>query len=133
MPCFLLKIIVIMEYKIIIIESFLWVRHALQNDPVRGFYKGGNRGTERLSHLSKVTQLLCGRGGIGTMQWGHRAQAPNPCSTLSPQPRPWATPQAVQEGSFKRLSSSLPAPGSPCFHSPALRRCTWVALTHHHL
>lgn len=67
------------------------------------FYKGGNQGTERASYPTKVTQLLSGRGGIGTQVVRLR----NPCSK-SPLytvfsappflPTPLATSQTNKEG-----------------------------------
>lgn len=102
------------------------------------FYKGRISGTERLSHLSKVTQLLCGRGGIGTRQWGHRAQAPNPSSAPpfrpTPSPAPGHTSSCPgEQGNTRRaaLSSSLPPlPTSqtfPAFTAQASTGCTWTA------
>lgn len=110
--------------------------HASQRSCKIGFYIGGNRGTERASHLPKVTQLLCGRGGTGTQAgWTHSPGSKSllyPVSSALPfPPTRWAKPPAVQEGravpggSLKLLSSSPhhhPLPLLPGFHSPALHR-----------
>lgn len=39
---------------------------------VSSFYRGGNRGTERLSHLSKVTQLGSERARLESRKSGAR-------------------------------------------------------------
>lgn len=104
--------------------------HASQRSCEIGFYIGGNRGTERASHLPKVTQLLRGRGGTGTQAgWTHSPGSKSllyPVSSALPfPPTPWAKPPEVQEGravpggSLKLLPSPSPPAVAPRLPQPS--------------
>lgn len=47
-------------------------------------YRGGSGGKERLTHLSKVSQLLSGRAGVPTQaEWRQRPHLKNTVNLLS--------------------------------------------------